>query len=308
MEPVSGRQSSTASPNLHRGESESQQQHSVMSLGRKTRRAVPDNQMNAQCAGALKVEGGRVRGKVQVVMVIPKCPPSMAGVDARALSMGVRELLSASKYTANVKLYIDKQSDWDMLCSFSDFMRENIDGVVTKGHENTSIKLFKENPDLYKWLYLLSESEITSPEDRVVKYLALSADWCAVNFRENQYSELPSNYFHWRRLNSPDDIEQQINMGERLSRKRGVSESPKEVSAPIKKEKYEQKNVDQAMLGSMRLDLTAKHVLETAEEIKSWIPACKQDDYQEFQQVLQQLVEQYQDRYEKSRAKSVAQY
>ena len=242
-------------------------------------------------------------------MVIPKCPPSMAEVDARAISMGVKELLSSSSYTANVKLFIDKASDWDMLCRYSDFMRENIDGVVTKGHEKTSIKLFKDNPDLYKWLYSLSESEITSPEDRVVKYLALSADWCAVNFRENLYSDLPRNYFHWRRLNSPDDIEQQIDRGERLSRKRGLSESPKkeEVSAPIKKEKYGQENVEQAMLESMRLDLTANYVLETAEEIKSWIPARKQESYQEFQQVLQQVLGQYQDRYEKTRVKNAAQ-
>ncbi|WP_139117723.1 hypothetical protein [Endozoicomonas atrinae] len=278
-----------------------------MSSGRKTRRAVSDNQINAQCAGALKVEGGRVRGKVEVVMVIPKCPPSMADVDARAISMGVKELLSSSSYTENVKLFIDKASDWDMLCRYSDFMRENIDGVVAKGHEKTSIKLFKDNPDLYKWLYSLSESEITSPEDRVAKYLALSADWCAVNFRENPYSDLPRNYFHWRRLNSPDDIEQQSDRGGHFSRKRGLSATPKEVSVPVKKEKYDQEYIEQAMLESMRLDRSAEYVLDKTDELKSWIPQCKQDEFDNYQRALKQLIGQYQDRYEKTRVKNAAQ-
>ncbi|MGI9273303.1 MAG: hypothetical protein ACR2PT_00405 [Endozoicomonas sp.] len=234
--------------------------------------------------------------RLRIASQIPEKPPTMDLVEAKALVLGCSEMLEAEKYTEKVKVLIPVEKDWDRLCELNDFMKDNIDDIESNSHEWTAVKLSREKPGLYLWLLNLSGKEKENPSNVFIEYLALSADWCAVNYREDSDPELPSGYFHWRNLSETgsEHVSEEVMAVEQPAVKRKRKKTT--VGVPAKRP-----NLEDAMASSMRLDVQADIVKTLAKGFLEHIPSSQEEEYKAFLEIHEKLIDQYQKRYEKNK-------
>ncbi|MBE8166892.1 MAG: hypothetical protein HAW66_00825 [Shewanella sp.] len=137
---------------------------------------------------------------------IPNHSPSYDSVIARSLQLKLDEYLNINKYSHNLKLILPDESDWNYLCKYDEFVGHNINMIDKEAHLTTCKKLYRNDSDLYCWLYQTAIHEMNNQFNIATQYVALSLDWSRTYYRKEQDSEIPSKSFSWRHLINPQEI------------------------------------------------------------------------------------------------------
>ncbi|MCL1077981.1 hypothetical protein D5R81_09020 [Parashewanella spongiae] len=153
----------------------------------------------------------------QLVYEIPTTSPSYDAVIARSKQFEMEQFLNVNTYGRDIKLILPDENDWTQLCKFDDFIGKNIKSIDKQKHSTTCRKLYLHDPELYLWLYKVSQQELRDNADSAMQYRGVSLDWSRSYYCAKHSVDIPEDSFNWRKLACPDEMLRKVSRSRKFS-------------------------------------------------------------------------------------------